>query len=191
MNFYITYGTVDFLKKIAQQHGLEKMLFMKGLDSAILFHETDGKSVFQAPHSYDIIDQSGALEQPGFAVLNNIPVTEEGRSLFETRFKNRAWQNRKTARIQGAQGAAAERKRYVYRINPLGVRAGISGLEKLKILQRSPQQTAFFHRNQQRRHDFFPSVLYFFLSFSRITASMRRQFFYFRGNDAPHTLLSP
>ncbi|GIN65854.1 MULTISPECIES: antibiotic biosynthesis monooxygenase family protein [Bacillus] len=90
MNFYITYGTVDFLKKIAQQHGLEKMLFMKGLDSAILFHETDGKSVFQAPHSYDIIDQSGALEQPGFAVLNNIPVTEEGRSLFETRFKNRA-----------------------------------------------------------------------------------------------------
>ncbi|ATH94947.1 Heme-degrading monooxygenase HmoB [Bacillus glycinifermentans] len=90
MNFYITYGTLDFLKKIARQHDLENMLFMKGPDSAVLFHETDGKSVFQAPRSYEVIDQSGTLEQTGFAVLNNIPVTQEGRPLFETRFKNRA-----------------------------------------------------------------------------------------------------
>lgn len=90
LNFYITYGTVDFLKKLAKQHGLENMLFMKSHDSAILFHETDGESVFHSPHRYEIIDQSGTLEHSGFTVLNNIPVTPEGRPLFETRFKNRA-----------------------------------------------------------------------------------------------------
>ncbi|NPC92089.1 antibiotic biosynthesis monooxygenase [Bacillus sp. WMMC1349] len=90
MNFYITYGTVDFLKKLAKQHDLEHMLFMKGNDSAILFQEATGKSVFQAPHHYEVIHQSGTLDPSGFAVLNNIPVTFEGRPLFETRFKNRA-----------------------------------------------------------------------------------------------------
>ncbi|MEC1261684.1 antibiotic biosynthesis monooxygenase [Bacillus swezeyi] len=90
MNFYMTHGTVDFLKKIAEKNGLENMLFMKSYESALLFHETDGESVFQAPHRYDVIDQSGELKQPGFLVLNNIPVTPEGRPLFETRFKNRA-----------------------------------------------------------------------------------------------------
>lgn len=40
--------------------------------------------------SYEILDQQGRLEDGTFAVFNNIPVTEEGRELFESRFKNRA-----------------------------------------------------------------------------------------------------
>ncbi|MGM0899178.1 MAG: antibiotic biosynthesis monooxygenase family protein [Bacillota bacterium] len=39
---------------------------------------------------YEILDQKGRLEDGAFAVFNNIPVTEEGRELFESRFQNRA-----------------------------------------------------------------------------------------------------
>ncbi|WP_211654772.1 antibiotic biosynthesis monooxygenase family protein [Planococcus alpniumensis] len=40
--------------------------------------------------AYEVLDQKGQLEVGAFAVFNNIPVTEEGRELFESRFQNRA-----------------------------------------------------------------------------------------------------
>lgn len=90
MKVYITYGTADFLKTIVKKHPSENILLMQGQENAILIHETNGDTVFQAPHAYEVIDQVGEIKHPGFAVLNNIAVTQEGRPLFENRFKNRA-----------------------------------------------------------------------------------------------------
>ncbi|AMQ73460.1 MULTISPECIES: heme-degrading oxygenase HmoB [Bacillus] len=90
MKVYITYGTADFLKTIAKKHPSENMVLMQGEDNAVLIHETNGETVFQAPHSYESIDSVGEIKNPGYAVLNNIAVTQEGRPLFENRFKNRA-----------------------------------------------------------------------------------------------------
>ncbi|WP_275119688.1 antibiotic biosynthesis monooxygenase family protein [Alkalihalobacterium chitinilyticum] len=39
---------------------------------------------------YQLLDRVGELKKPSFIVFNNIPVTEEGRSTFEERFRNRA-----------------------------------------------------------------------------------------------------
>ncbi|MBP1990258.1 antibiotic biosynthesis monooxygenase family protein [Paenibacillus eucommiae] len=41
-------------------------------------------------HIYEAIDSTGTLTGGGYVVLNNIPVTEEGRAEFENRFQNRA-----------------------------------------------------------------------------------------------------
>ncbi|MBN8192545.1 antibiotic biosynthesis monooxygenase [Bacillus sp. NTK074B] len=89
MKLYMTTGTHDFLQKIMDQHPDETMMLMQGED-ALLLHETSGESVFESPRSYEIVDQSGALESKGYVVFNNIPVSDEGRPLFEYRFKNRA-----------------------------------------------------------------------------------------------------
>ncbi|WP_064092147.1 antibiotic biosynthesis monooxygenase family protein [Rossellomorea aquimaris] len=89
MNMYMTTGTHEYLKKIMDQHPEEKMLLMQGTD-ALLVHETNSDSIFQSPRSYEIVDSSGELDNRGYAVFNNIPVTDEGRPLFEYRFKNRA-----------------------------------------------------------------------------------------------------
>ncbi|WP_426333670.1 antibiotic biosynthesis monooxygenase family protein [Paenibacillus silvae] len=40
--------------------------------------------------AYEAFDAAGSWTGGGFAVLNNIPVTEDGRPDFEERFKNRA-----------------------------------------------------------------------------------------------------
>ncbi|OLN23805.1 antibiotic biosynthesis monooxygenase [Domibacillus antri] len=90
MNVYITSGTYDFLKTIKKKHAGEKMVLMDGTESAALVHETNGKSVFESPRRYEIVDAAGDMAERGYAVLNNIPVTDEGRPLFEHRFKNRA-----------------------------------------------------------------------------------------------------
>ncbi|XXM73976.1 antibiotic biosynthesis monooxygenase family protein [Lysinibacillus sphaericus] len=89
MNMYMTTGTLEFLKTILKKHQDEKMVLMHEGD-ALLVHETEGETVFESPRSYEVVDQSGSLEKRGYAVFNNIPVSDEGRPLFEYRFKNRA-----------------------------------------------------------------------------------------------------
>lgn len=89
MNVFITSGTADFLLKIKEKHQSENMVLMNNNESSILVHETDKKTVFSSPRKYEVIDSAGKLGHEGFAVFNNIPVTDEGRPLFEDRFLNR------------------------------------------------------------------------------------------------------
>jgi heme-degrading monooxygenase HmoA len=86
----MTSGTYDYLKKIEDKHPNETMVTMQNPDTAVLIHETSAGTLFKEPRSYEVIDSSGSFDHAGFAVLNNIPVTDEGRPLFEHRFKNRA-----------------------------------------------------------------------------------------------------
>lgn len=90
MNFYITYGTIDYLSELKASHENEKLLLLKKDESAALFHESEGESIFKEPKKYEVLDSVGAFENGQYAVLNNIPVTQEGKPLFEQRFKERA-----------------------------------------------------------------------------------------------------
>jgi len=87
---YITYGTVDYLEKLVKKHSNETLLLMANQDTAVLFHETEGATIFNEPKKYDVLDSTGIITNGNFAVLNNIPVTDEGRPLFEKRFSERA-----------------------------------------------------------------------------------------------------
>ncbi|MFC4712844.1 antibiotic biosynthesis monooxygenase family protein [Planococcus dechangensis] len=58
-------------------------------DAAAAINEHEATSGDQI-EEYEILDQKGLLEAGSFAVFNNIPVTEDGRELFESRFQNRA-----------------------------------------------------------------------------------------------------
>lgn len=90
MNVYITTGTYDFLKKKKDSYPNESIFLMQNGETALLLHETSGKTVFASPRRYEVVDGKGALQNKGFIVMNNIPVTEEGRPILEYRFKNRA-----------------------------------------------------------------------------------------------------
>ncbi|MCP8968216.1 antibiotic biosynthesis monooxygenase family protein [Ectobacillus ponti] len=57
-----------------------------GEKGTIVLHESDAGEM-----KYEVLDAVGELTgAKGFAVLNNIPVKEEGREQFEQRFLNRA-----------------------------------------------------------------------------------------------------
>ncbi|WP_257349411.1 antibiotic biosynthesis monooxygenase family protein [Pseudalkalibacillus decolorationis] len=92
MNYHIAYGTDDYLKDYMEKHQNEegKFYLLEHSGDAMLIHKTTGDSVFESGHTYEAIEESGSFENAGYAVFNNIPVSIEGRPLFEDRFKERA-----------------------------------------------------------------------------------------------------
>jgi heme oxygenase (mycobilin-producing) len=86
----MTSGTPAFMASLRNKYAKEMMIAMHGKGNSLLLHETAGKTVFQTPRRYEVIASSGTLEEEGYFVFNNIPVTEEGRPVFEHRFKKLA-----------------------------------------------------------------------------------------------------
>ncbi|MGV3466948.1 MAG: antibiotic biosynthesis monooxygenase family protein [Heyndrickxia sp.] len=89
MNVYITTGTFDFLEKIRKKYPSEDMILMQNGQNSLLLHETNKKSVFEVPRKYEVVEGTGVLVNRGLAVFNHVPVTDEGRPVFEYRFKER------------------------------------------------------------------------------------------------------
>ena len=89
MNTYITSGTHSFMAKIQEEHADQDIVLMQNSQETLLVHETDGKTVFQAPRKYEVLDGSGSIHS-GFAVILHVPVREEGRPVFEYQFKEKA-----------------------------------------------------------------------------------------------------
>ena len=90
MYIYLTSGTGDFLEQVRKKHQNQKMILIHGEGNSVLIHETEGKSVFATPRKFEVLDSVNDLEERGYFVFNNIPVTDEGRPVFEHRFLNRA-----------------------------------------------------------------------------------------------------
>jgi len=92
LNFYITTGTIDYLTKLKNKHSNENMLVLtesKDNFSAVILHESNNQTLFNHPRKYEVIDSIGTFEKATYAVMNNIPVTDEGKPLLEYQFKNR------------------------------------------------------------------------------------------------------
>ncbi|MEK5443859.1 MULTISPECIES: antibiotic biosynthesis monooxygenase family protein [unclassified Fredinandcohnia] len=83
MNFYMAFGTIDFLIKLQEKHRNENMTAFYNNETAILLHETTKKSVFAAPRKYEVLTAIGEIESAKFSAFTYIPVTEEGKPLFE------------------------------------------------------------------------------------------------------------
>lgn len=92
MYLYLTNGSYEYLKQIKQKFPDEMMVIMENEEDALLLHETESESVFKVPRKYEILDSLGSFPGKGLVVMNHIPVTDEGRSLFEYRFKHRSRQ---------------------------------------------------------------------------------------------------
>ncbi len=90
MNIYVTYGTYEYLTKLKEEHEKEEIMLFSNADGAALYHETSSKTFFKNAKKYELLDNKGTLKDPGFVVLNHIPVEESERAVFEDRFKNRA-----------------------------------------------------------------------------------------------------
>ncbi len=90
MNIFITSGTPVFMESLRKKYAKEMMVVMHAGNDSLLLHETSGKTVFQTPRRYEVIASAGTLQEEGFFAYNHIPVTDEGRPIFEHHFKERA-----------------------------------------------------------------------------------------------------
>src|SRR5690625_7307708 len=62
---------------------------MKNASSTLAYYESKQKSVFGAGREYVIRFESGQIQEEGYVVMNNIPLTEEGKPVFIDRFRQR------------------------------------------------------------------------------------------------------
>ena len=90
MNIHVTYGDITELKTIKENLDTEQLVLMELGNEAVLIQENDGIAGFEDADSYTVLDSSGQVNNGEYAVFNNIPVTKEGREMFEERFMNRA-----------------------------------------------------------------------------------------------------
>lgn len=90
MYVYLTSGTADYLEKILKKYEKETMYILYGSESTVLLHESDLTTVFASPRKFEVIDSVNEIDQSGFFVFNNIPVSDEGRPIFEQRFLSRS-----------------------------------------------------------------------------------------------------
>lgn len=67
-----------------------RLIYLVNGDEAVLLYETEGGPGLQGAEAYEVLNAVGDINEGFYAVFNNIPVTEEGRELFESRFQNRA-----------------------------------------------------------------------------------------------------
>ncbi|WP_432355457.1 antibiotic biosynthesis monooxygenase family protein [Sporosarcina sp. A2] len=90
MNIHVTYGDVLELKAIKESLATENLVLMELGNEAVLIQENEGSAGFAEADSYTVLDSSGEIITGNYAVFNNIPVTSDGREIFESRFMNRA-----------------------------------------------------------------------------------------------------
>ncbi|SES70056.1 Heme-degrading monooxygenase HmoA [Oceanobacillus limi] len=89
MKAYMTNGTGDFLEKLAKKHPQQTIHIMSSGAGSLAYYEGTNKELFVAGRTYEVLVEKGNIQEEGFVAMNNIPVTEEGRPVFEDRFKNR------------------------------------------------------------------------------------------------------
>lgn len=91
MYIYLTSGTAEYMEKLMKKYrSKEQMIVLHGSGTSVLLHETEGKTLFATPRKYDVLDRVNELEQRGYFVFNHIPVSDEGRPIFEKRFLDRS-----------------------------------------------------------------------------------------------------
>lgn len=89
MKAFMTNGTLEFLEKNLLKHDSFHFHFMHNGSGTLAYYESEGKSIFGAGRTYEIILTSGSIQDTGYVVMNNIPLTEEGKPIFVDRFKRR------------------------------------------------------------------------------------------------------
>ncbi|GAB6560373.1 heme-degrading monooxygenase HmoB [Bacillus mobilis] len=76
---------------ISYETPLEQAHFTAKNNEKDMFYKENTEESVEGSLSYDVLDAVGEFKgQAGYIVCNNISVTDEGRPVFENRFKNRA-----------------------------------------------------------------------------------------------------
>ena len=83
MNFYVTSGTPDYMEKLIAKYQLEPLILLHGNGNSVVLHETEKKSIFAVPRSFEVLDSKGSFEQKGYFTFYNMPIMSEERPIFE------------------------------------------------------------------------------------------------------------
>lgn len=151
MNLYITSGSPEFMETIKLKYKKEHMYLLHGTGNSVLIHETPAKTVFQVPSKYEVLEAYGEFSEKGYFVLQYIPLSEEGRPIFEYKYTNL------TATAQNEPGCIALRVLKPIKSDTYIILTEWSGPNSYEIWAKS---VSFDFTNIADRQQFFTSAPY-------------------------------
>jgi len=86
---YIASGTADYLLRIFKKYPNENLRIFHGDRHSLLIHETDEKTLFQFPKTYQLIANIGIFPYKGKAAIRYVPVLEEFQPVFEYQIRKK------------------------------------------------------------------------------------------------------
>ncbi|MGP4041959.1 antibiotic biosynthesis monooxygenase family protein [Gracilibacillus sp. D59] len=89
MNGYMTNGTYQYLETLKNKHSISPFILMHNGVKAVAYYEDTSSSIFETSRDYLVLEQVGELTETGFISLSHIPVTDEGRPIFELNYKQK------------------------------------------------------------------------------------------------------
>lgn len=90
MELYKWQGHQDDAVQIMASLPNSRLIYLVNEEEAVLLQESAGSTVLPNAEAYQMLNAVGDINSGYYAVFNNIPVSDEGRELFESRFSNRA-----------------------------------------------------------------------------------------------------
>ncbi|CQR47028.1 Heme-degrading monooxygenase HmoB [Paraliobacillus sp. PM-2] len=90
MKAYMTNGTLDYLEHIYKQHPDVNLSLMHNANTALVYYEVIHKiSLFREARVYDVLVSCGDLKEHGFVSMRHIPLTDDGKPIFENEWKKK------------------------------------------------------------------------------------------------------
>ncbi|WP_058308251.1 hypothetical protein [Gracilibacillus massiliensis] len=89
MKAYMTNGTYPFLETLKEKHSLSTFLLMHNGVKTVAYYEDTKPSIFESSRNYHVLEHLGTLTEIAFSSLSHLPVTEEGKPIFEMDFKQK------------------------------------------------------------------------------------------------------
>lgn len=88
MKAYMTNGTIEYLEHIEQAHPDLPLGIMHNATTALAYYEVDHKvSLFKEARIYDVLVSKGSILDHGFVSMRHIPLTDDGKPIFEAEWK--------------------------------------------------------------------------------------------------------
>ncbi|MDX8045729.1 antibiotic biosynthesis monooxygenase [Gracilibacillus sp. S3-1-1] len=89
MKAYMTNGTYSYLEKLKTEQHVSPLLLLNNEVKTVAYYEDPQPSIFATSRNFTIIGQRGKLAEEGFVSIVHIPVTIEGRPIFELEYNER------------------------------------------------------------------------------------------------------
>lgn len=84
MYTYLTHGSDYYMNRLIDQHQERELLKFNGPEDVILYEETDQKSVFSTPESFEVVEAIGDLTDDKPLMLRYFQVTDDHRKSAES-----------------------------------------------------------------------------------------------------------
>lgn len=84
MNVYMTHGSEYYMQRLVAKHRERHMMLFNAPENIVVYEQSDQKSVFASPESFEIIDMNGSVDGVHPVLLRYFQVSDQRQKIAES-----------------------------------------------------------------------------------------------------------